>query len=65
VLEHRALSTALGVFLVAVAVLMIFLNAFGVISGAVQILTYVVMGLGLALFLVPRMMRQPLDDEEL
>ena len=62
--KNRVLSTVFGAVLVAAAGLMIFLNAFEVITGPLQYLAYVLMGLGVALIVVPRTTRQPLDDEE-
>lgn len=62
--KNRVLSTVLGAVLAAAAGLMIFLNAFDVITGPLQYLAYVLLGFGVALILVPRSTRQPLDEEE-
>jgi len=62
--ENSVLSTVFGAVLVAAAVVMFFLNGFEVITGPLQYLAYLLMGLGVALIVVARTSSPPLDDEE-
>ena len=61
--ENSVLSAVFGAVLVGAAVVMFFLNAFEVITGPLQNLAYLLMGLGVALIVVARTTSPPLDDE--
>lgn len=64
VLTHRGFSVVMGSLLVAAAVLMIFLAEFDVITGPLQYVAYLFLGLGGALILLPRRLPPHWDPDE-